>query len=167
MKLENVYELWDRFDKSPVVEMSLTLAGDSLSLKKAHSSDLSGGQAGYAGSKGDSDSQAIVKGSDYSKNAGSMEEAGKPEMAETAENTDGLIEIKAPLVGTFYRKSSPDAEPFVKEGQSVKKGDVIGIIEAMKLMNEVTAQSDGLVKKIVAEDGTMVQFDELLMLLER
>ncbi len=74
--------------------------------------------------------------------------------------------VKAPLIGTFYRAPSPDEKPFVEVGQSVKKGDVVGIIEAMKLMNEITAPEDGVVKSILAENGNMVEYGEVLMVLE-
>ena len=69
----------------------------------------------------------------------------------------------APLVGTFYRAASPEKEPFVKVGQRVRKGDVVGIIEAMKLMNEVTADHDGIVKEIPAENGALVSFHQTLV----
>ena len=73
--------------------------------------------------------------------------------------------ITAPLVGTFYTKPSPDAKPFVQVGQMVHKGDVVGIIEAMKLMNEVTADCDGTVKEVAAENGTMVEYGQPLVIL--
>lgn len=74
--------------------------------------------------------------------------------------------VKAPLVGTFYCAPSPEEAPFVAVGQSVKKGDVVAIIEAMKLMNEITAPADGVVKSILAENGNMVEYGEVLMVLE-
>ena len=74
--------------------------------------------------------------------------------------------VKAPLVGTFYCAPSPEDAPFVAVGQSVKKGDVVAIIEAMKLMNEITAPADGVVKSILAENGNMVEYGEVLMVLE-
>ena len=72
-------------------------------------------------------------------------------------------EVKAPLVGTFYRAPSPEEPPFVEVGQQVKKGDVIGIIEAMKLMNEVTATEDGVVTAINIENGVMVEYGTTLV----
>lgn len=74
-------------------------------------------------------------------------------------------EMKSPLVGTFYRASSPDAEPFVKEGDLVKKGQVLGIIEAMKLMNEIECEYDGIVEKILIEDGSMAEYGQPLFLI--
>lgn len=73
-----------------------------------------------------------------------------------------FVKVESPIVGTFYRKPSPDADVFVKEGSSVKKGDTLCIIEAMKLMNEIDAPCDGRVEKILLSDGHVVEFGETL-----
>ena len=74
--------------------------------------------------------------------------------------------ISSPMVGTFYRSPSPGAAPFVEVGDAVKKGQVIGIIEAMKLLNEVEADQDGVVKAFAAENGQPVEFGQPLIILE-
>lgn len=74
-------------------------------------------------------------------------------------------EVKSPLVGTFYAASAPGAEPFVKVGDAVKKGQVLGIIEAMKLMNEIEAEYDGIVKSILVEDGNLVEYDQTMFII--
>ena len=73
------------------------------------------------------------------------------------------FEVKSPMVGTFYRATDPDAEPFVKEGDIVSVGQVLCIIEAMKVMNEIVAEQKGTVSEIPAEDGGPVEFDQTLM----
>ncbi len=73
-----------------------------------------------------------------------------------------IIEVKSPLVGVFYASSAPDAEPFVKVGDKVKKGDVLCIVEAMKLMNEITASHDGEVVDICIQNGSVVEFGQTL-----
>jgi acetyl-CoA carboxylase biotin carboxyl carrier protein len=73
--------------------------------------------------------------------------------------------VKAPMVGTFYRSSSPDAKPFVEVGQAVKEGDTICIIEAMKLMNEIEADASGVVKAILVENGQPVEYGQPLFIL--
>ena len=70
--------------------------------------------------------------------------------------------IKAPMVGTFYGSSSPKAEPFVKIGDKVKKGQVVCIVEAMKLMNEVESEFDGEIVEICKKDEEMVEYGEIL-----
>lgn len=73
--------------------------------------------------------------------------------------------VTSPMVGTFYVAPGPDAEPFVSIGQKVKKGDVVCIVEAMKLMNEVEAEMDGTITEILVEDGKMVEFGQSLFMI--
>ena len=70
--------------------------------------------------------------------------------------------MKSPMVGTFYRSASPTAAPFVEEGQAVKEGDTLCIIEAMKMMNQIQADRAGVIKKILVENGSTVEFDQPL-----
>lgn len=72
-------------------------------------------------------------------------------------------EIKAPLVGTFYHASSPTSDPFFKVGDAIKLGQVIGVIEAMKVMNEVTSPFDGIVVECCAPNNTSVEFNQILL----
>ena len=74
--------------------------------------------------------------------------------------------LNSPMVGTFYRAPSPGAEPFVKVGDTVKKGQVVCIIEAMKLLNEVEADADGVVREVCVENGQPVEFGQALFILE-
>ncbi|MDQ5847412.1 MAG: acetyl-CoA carboxylase biotin carboxyl carrier protein [Pseudomonadota bacterium] len=85
--------------------------------------------------------------------------AAEPEPAQ-----EGHV-VKAPMVGTFYRSPSPDAKVFVEVGQTVKEGDTICIIEAMKLMNEIEADAAGVVKAILVENGQPVEYGQALFIL--
>jgi acetyl-CoA carboxylase biotin carboxyl carrier protein len=93
-----------------------------------------------------------------------------PSAAEPAPKAGGLAanhkQVLSPLVGTFYRSPSPDAEMYVREGQAVKRGDVLCIIEAMKLMNEIEAEFNGKIVQILAENGQPVEFGEPLFVME-
>jgi len=73
--------------------------------------------------------------------------------------------INSPMVGTFYRAASPDADPFVDVGASVKKGDILCIVEAMKLLNEIECDQGGIIKKILVENGQPVEFGEPLFVI--
>jgi acetyl-CoA carboxylase biotin carboxyl carrier protein len=91
--------------------------------------------------------------------------AGGPASAAGAEAADAEIElavVKSPIVGTFYRSSEPGATSFVEIGSMVKKGDVLCIIEAMKLMNEIDSEYDGEIANIYVENGQPVQYGERL-----
>ena len=89
--------------------------------------------------------------------------AAPPEPAAASEaSEEGGKVITSPLVGTFYSASSPDAEPFVKEGDTVKKGQVLGIIEAMKLMNEIESEFDGVVEAVLVSNEEVVEYGQPL-----
>jgi len=87
--------------------------------------------------------------------------------APTAEpSTEGLVTVRSPIVGTFYRSASPYSEVYVEEGSYVKKGQVLCIVEAMKLMNEIESDADGRVAKILVENAKPVEYGEPLFLIE-
>ena len=87
-------------------------------------------------------------------------------VTEEVVNSDKKVEegniIKSPMVGTFYAKPSPDSEPYVEVGKNVKKGDVVCIIEAMKLMNEIESEFDGEIAEILVKDGEPVEYGKPL-----
>ena len=140
MDLKDVYELLDKFDASACCEMELNLNGMQLNLKK------------YSSIATPSGLNNVVAGNTQT----------QAEQVTDNESAGDAVEIKAPLVGTFYQAPGPDEQPYVKVGQQVKKGDVVGIIEAMKLMNEVVAPQDGVILSIDATDGNMVQYGQVI-----
>ena len=102
--------------------------------------------------------------------------AAAPTAAPAAESADAApaaeeqlpagTQVKSPLVGTFYSSPSPDEPPFVLVGQQVKEGDTLCIIEAMKIMNEIKAPCDGKVIRIMAQPGDMVEYNQVLFVIE-
>ena len=86
--------------------------------------------------------------------------------SEISEENQRLITVTSPIVGTFYRASSPEGEPFVQAGSRVKKGQVLCIIEAMKLMNEIECEAEGVVVRALVENGQSVEYGEPLFLIE-
>lgn len=93
--------------------------------------------------------------------------AASPSNGAAAQDDHGrFVKVESPIVGTFYRKPSPDAELFVKEGDVVSKGATLCIIEAMKLMNEIEAECDGVVKEVLVENEQPVEYDQPLFVIE-
>lgn len=80
--------------------------------------------------------------------------------------TSNLIEIKSPMIGTFYTSSGPSSEPFVQEGDRVKAGQTVCIIEAMKLFNEIESEFSGSIVKVLVENATPVEYDQPLFLVD-
>jgi len=92
--------------------------------------------------------------------------AGEAPATRAAEPVEGMHEVTAPMVGTFYRAPSPSSEPFVREGSKVQPGTVLCIIEAMKLMNEIESGVSGTVREILAENGSPIEYGQAIMLIE-
>ena len=84
----------------------------------------------------------------------------------TAQKTENLITIKSPMIGTFYRRSSPDKPAFVEVGDEITPGKVVCIIEAMKLFNEIESEMSGTIVKILVDDASPVEYDQPLFLVE-
>lgn len=93
--------------------------------------------------------------------------AAPAEAAAPAASEDSkYITVKSPMIGTFYRSSGPDKEPFVSVGQSINKGETVCIIEAMKLFNEIEAEFTGKIVKVLVDDATPVEYDQPLFLVD-
>ena len=98
--------------------------------------------------------------------AASSPVAAPKEAAPAASSNGNLITIKSPMIGTFYRSSAPDKDPFVKPGDSIQKGNVLCVIEAMKLFNEIESEHAGKIVKILVENASPVEYDQPLFLVE-
>lgn len=184
MELKDIYELFDRFENSTCRKMELDLNGAHFCLERGgYTEGAMTGAAAYpavvqnAAMGTGNRSPAVTASKLLESNMASTatvtaaaeagEAAASTAVPQTATSAaEETVSVRAPLVGTFYRAAGPDEEPFVKVGQQVHKGDVVGIIEAMKLMNEVTAPQDGIVDSIPAEDGKMVEYNQILITLK-
>jgi len=85
---------------------------------------------------------------------------------ENIQKMENIVYVKSPLVGTFYRAPSPESPPFVEVGSKIKKGDVLCIVEAMKVMNEIKSEVEGTVKEILVKNATPVEFGQVLFVIE-
>ncbi|MGI9543662.1 MAG: acetyl-CoA carboxylase biotin carboxyl carrier protein [Cyclobacteriaceae bacterium] len=94
------------------------------------------------------------------------QEAAETDSRTPAPTANGYVEIKSPMIGTFYRSSSPDADEFVKVGDKVTKGQTVCIIEAMKLFNEIESEVSGTVAKVLIENSSPVEYDQPLFLVD-
>ena len=145
MKLDKLKEFIEFMDANSLCELEVEEGGTKIRLKK---------------NTGD---QPVVI-SQVGAPAAAIQH-GIPEQ-KTDSSRDGLIEIKSPMVGTFYRSPSPESASFVDTGKAIKSGDVTCIIEAMKLMNEIKTEVSGKVVQIMVENGEPVEFGQVLFLVE-
>ena len=144
--LELIEKLAENMNEHSLTEISLETGDQKLVLKK------------------EKKTAEIVTAAAPQKVARPVEKVEKKEK-QSAEGLSGNI-ITSPMVGTFYRSPAPGAEVFVQEGQNIKAGDPVCIIEAMKMMNEVNSQFSGKVVRILVEDGVVVQKGDKLFIIE-
>lgn len=111
---------------------------------------------------GHADAESAVTGAKPAQEEAASKAAGNGEAGEKS----NYKEIKSPMVGVFYAASSPESEPYVKVGSRVRKGDVLCIIEAMKLLNELNSDMDGEIAEICAENGQVVEYGQTLFKLK-
>ena len=151
MEIKEIIELIKAVSENSLTSFELEQGNTKISIKKKGPKVVS--VAGAAGS-GSGAAEEIVTVLDTQ-----AEPAAAPQKTGDI-NSDKVI--TSPLVGTFYSASSPDAEPFVKEGDTVKKGQVLGIIEAMKLMNEIESEYDGVIEAVLVGNEEVVEYGQPL-----
>jgi len=148
--------------KNDVTEFDLTRDGTQVKVKRGSMIEVSGAGASAA------DLQRLL--ASYAGAApvasAAASHAVPAAAAEAVVSNENLVKVDSPIVGTFYRRPSPDAEPFTREGDYVKKGQTLCIIEAMKLMNEIVAPCSGRIDKVLLADGQVVEFGEVIFLID-
>ena len=155
MTVDEIKEILELMREHELAEFELQRDGETLRLRK-HS------PAPWAGAVPAMPAAALHVPVAAAAAAPAAHAAGDGAVLEpTSEDVDLAI-VKSPIVGTFYRASEPGAPPFVDTGQTVRKGQVLCIIEAMKLMNEINAECDGEIVKVYVENGQAVQYGERL-----
>ncbi|MBP5378771.1 MAG: acetyl-CoA carboxylase biotin carboxyl carrier protein [Ruminococcus sp.] len=148
--LETIEKLADIINKKELSELTIASGENTITLK---------------GKKAMPPMPVPVAVSAPAQTSAPVESTLSASEASMAEEVSGKI-VKSPIVGTFYSAPSPDKPPFVKTGDEVKKGDVIMIIESMKLMNEIQSEYDGVVEQILVSDGQAVEFDQPIMVIK-
>ena len=143
MNLKELKEIIAMFEEASISELDVERQGVKIRLKKGAAGEVT-------------QQQVSVR----------TEVPPAKKVEEEEVKKENITEIKSPMVGTFYMSPAPDAEPFVEEGDEIEKGQVICIIEAMKLMNEIKSDLSGRIKKILVENGQVVEFNQSLFVVE-
>ena len=165
MKVEQVLELVKAVSDSALTEFKYEEDGVKLSLKKTEDKIVQV-QAPSAPVQGMAAGNAVPGG--VTAGTGSASAAGNDPAAAESGNAQAALSgkvVKSPLVGTFYAAPAEDADPFVKVGDSIKEGQVLAIVEAMKLMNEIESDFAGTVTEILVENGQAVEYGQPLMVI--
>ena len=161
LSFKDVAEILKIIDASSCEEVVLDLGGVRLEVRRRTSSLAPSSLAPHAAVP----AAPLVDTSRPSTPAAVARTPVAPPPAATAP-ADGMLHVRAPMVGSFYRCLSPKEKPFAEVGQRVKRGDPLCLIEVMKLYNTITAPADGVVAAIAPDDGALVQFDQLLITLK-
>ena len=147
MNLKEIKEMINLMNENNLMELEIEKEGMRIKLKRSTS-----GEVGAA---------PIIIEKEISRTT------GEPQPAQEIKSpSDRQVEIKAPMVGTFYRAPSPEASPYVEIGQAIEPGQIICIIEAMKLMNEIKSEIKGKIREILVENAEPVEFGQPLFLVE-
>ena len=147
MDIRKVKKLIELLEESGLSEIEITEGDDKVRISK---------QTTVAKSSSDS---AAIYANDTNEDQQSVTSVSLPK--------NGFHEVKAPMIGTYYQASEPNAEAFVKVGDPVSEGDTVCIIEAMKMMNKIECDVDGIVERILVQNGDPVEYDEVLFLISK
>ena len=147
MDIRKVKKLIELLEESGLSEIEITEGEDKVRISKQTTSRSN-------------DSQTMV----YSNQ---MQENNEGSSNDKKILRNGLHEVKAPMIGTYYQAAEPGAEAFVKVGDPVSQGDTLCIIEAMKMMNKIESDTDGIIERVLVQNGDPVEFDEVLFLISK
>lgn len=162
MKPQEIQELIDFISKSGLDEVNIETSDFKISVKK-HSTQAPA--EAPARQVSNAPSTQVQQGTPAPATP-PAQAAEKPAAGAPKEDTSRYIEIKSPMIGTFYRSSNPDSESFVNVGDSVKPGQTVCIVEAMKLFNEIESEVSGKIVKILVDNATPVEYDQPLFLVD-
>lgn len=164
MNLNEIKKLIKIFERSKIGELEIVEENHKIKMTKTNqtvhnSPNVNGGSTTYILPPSQVQDENIIEHPPGQKGTDSAESS-------VAESSNNFYEVRAPMVGTFYRAPSPDAEPFANVGDSISKGQTLCIIEAMKLMNEIQSDFDGKIVKILVENAQPVEYNQILFLLD-
>jgi len=157
MDIRKVKKLIELLEESAISEIEIKEGEESVRISRANSAPVYAQPAQPV--------PAAASAPPIAPPAATIPPPATPAAPTVEEEVDGTV-INSPMVGTYYTSPSPGAPSFVKVGQTIKPGDTICIVEAMKILNQIEAEVGGVVKKLLVEDGQPVEFGEPLMIVE-
>ena len=150
-----ILDLIESFDKSTLASIDINQGGDTISLKRMEGGVVVSNVAPVVAQPVVTVANPVVASTPVA-----TETVSQVVEAAPAKEDANLVDIKSPIVGTFYRAPSPDAPSYVEVGTTVKKGQPLCILEAMKLMNTLEAEYEGVIEEILVQNGDLVEFDQ-------
>lgn len=170
LKIQEIREIIKLIDQSSIEKFTFESEGTKIKLEKGNSAQHQPVQVEQRKEEPVQQAQPAVREAkkEQSEQAPSVQESKESSTGASAvENDPSLHKITSPMVGTFYKSSSPDADPYVQTGDSVKSDSIVCIVEAMKLFNEIEAEVSGEIVEILVEDGQLVEYGQPLFLVKQ
>ncbi|MGN7387800.1 acetyl-CoA carboxylase biotin carboxyl carrier protein [Sporosarcina sp. SAFN-015] len=170
LKIQEIREIIKLIDQSSIEKFTFESEGTKIKLEKGMNTQQPSIQVEQ---RKEESVQQAAPAVQEPKNEEPMQAPAKQESKEPATdssasvNDPSLHKITSPMVGTFYKSSSPDADPYVKKGDTVKSDSIVCIVEAMKLFNEIEAEVSGEIVEILVEDGQLVEYGQPLFLVKQ
>ena len=158
MKAKEIQELIDFISKSGLDEVNIETEEFKIKVKKNSEAKQKGPEVVSTSLPAPAQSAAVTEDN------GSSGQASETASSDTKKN--GYLEIKSPMIGTFYRSANPDSEPFVSVGDKISVGQTVCIVEAMKLFNEIESEVAGTVIKVLVDNSSPVEYDQPLFLID-
>lgn len=158
LKMQEIREIIELIDQSSISEFVYELNGSKMKIKKSTNSSENITEEVIH-------TKPIVQVPDREEQREEVvKEVSKQEepIEEIVENNDNIVEIVSPMVGTFYRKPSPESDPYVQIGDKVDEDSIVCIVEAMKLFNEIEAETSGEIVEVLVGDGELVEYGQVL-----
>ena len=160
MDIRKVKKLIEMLEKSNLNEIEIKEGEEAVKLVKSNPN-----QGSLISSTGPNVTESRQQSPIVMPSASSSEGTSTQEISQTSEVVESGNKMNSPMVGTFYAAPNPESEPFIKVGDQINEGDVLCIIEAMKMMNEVKSEFSGTVKQILVDNAEPVEFDQTLFII--
>jgi len=159
MKIKEIRDLIDFISQSELNEVNIETTDFKISVKKSPDISVNSGEIVMSPSNSQQNAPAAQNVTETVE----IKEETSESKSEPAKN---LLEIKSPMIGTFYRSPNPESPPFIEPGDRIKPGQTVCIIEAMKLFNEIEAEISGTIVEVLVDNATPVEFDQPLYLVD-
>lgn len=166
LNYKDIAEIIKVIDASECEELVVEVDGARLEVRRHGAGGEARAMRSNAGSRSEGRAMAVGGGPDAPRSADAAETVAAPQGDQSAGLSGDRIAIRAPMVGTFFRAPDPQAAPFVEVGDSIQVGEPLGLIEVMKLYTTIKAEAAGRVVEITAENGTLVEHDQVLFIIE-
>ena len=170
LTVEEICQMMKTFDQSSLQSFLYQREGEKLKMSRrpCDAAERSGGAGqgtSFTAEMGQKEKARIPETAVQTEGASPSASAGEEKKMPPKEDAR-LTVVRSPLAGVFYRAPKPGEAPYVQKGQMVKKGETLGLMEAMKLINEIPSPCEGVVREIAAEDGSFAEFNAVLMTIE-